>query len=472
MARLPSLLGNWSTGNSNLSGPAEAPLPRRSMAKDCVRYACSLGLAFFLLACSSIVPEPQTPTQATVPPTDRSPDEASGAASRAGDVHVLRAEDTVRAALLVPLTGKHAPLGRSLLNAATLAVFDIADPSFALIVRDTGGTPAGAKAALRSALDSGASLILGPLLAESAVAIAPEAQAVNVNVVTFSNNSAIAGNNLFTMGHLPRAQVDRVVDYASRQGLRTFGVLAPETPYGNAAVDALRSAVRRNDATISRVMYYSESMPDISAEVRALADYDARRQDLMDERKKLAARDDEASRLALTRLQDLDTLGEPRFDALMLPEGGARLLSIAPLLPFYDVDPSQVRFLGTALWHDQSLPNEPTLVGGWFAAPLTKSWDTFSQRYRASFEDEPPRLASLGYDAAALAIVLAKGANGVDDPFSSERLLQSNGFSGVDGIFRFLPSGEIERGLAVLEVRRDGFRVLDASPASFERLIN
>ncbi len=62
---------------------------------------------------------------------------------------------------------------------------------------------------------------------------------------------------------------------------------------------------------------------------------------------------------------------------------------------------------------------------------------------------------------------------GREPDFSLQTLTQSSGFSGVDGAFRFLPSGEVERQLAILTVRRGGgFDVLDPAPSGFRRLTN
>ena len=375
----------------------------------------------------------------------------------------------MRVALLVPLTGRHARLGEALLNAAQLALFDIADERFALIVRDTGGTPIGAQSAARMAIEEGAGLVLGPLFATSTTAMAAEARAAGVNVVSFSNDRTIAGNGVFAMGLAPGDQVARVVDYANRQGLRRFAALTPSTPYGTAVLQALRESVQRNAAFLSKVVTYSPGNPDSSPEVRSLADFDRRKQALVIERQRLTARGD---RVGLRRLENLDTLGPPDFEAVMLPIGGKSLLAMAPLLPFYDVDPGEVRFLGTALWNDPKLGSEPALVGGWFAAPAPNLWQGFSARYRETFGSAPLRVASLAYDATALAAVLAGRAvtAGRERVFETEEIVDPNGFAGVDGIFRFLPDGSVQRGLAVLEMQRGALRVLDPAPSSFQEL--
>jgi hypothetical protein len=139
-------------------------------------------------------------------------------------------------------------------------------------------------------------------------------------------------------------------------------------------------------------------------------------------------------------------------------------------LPFYDVDPARVRFLGTGLWDEPSLGREPSLVGGWFAGPDPKASTEFRTRYQQLYGKLPPRIASLAYDATALVAVLARTRP--QPYYEASALTNPAGFAGIDGIFRFATSGISERGLAVLEVRPDGLRVVSPAPVSFDRPTN
>ncbi len=375
--------------------------------------------------------------------------------------------------LLLPLTGPHARVGQSMLNAAQLAIFEIAGDQFVLIVRDTGGTPEGARRAARSALQAGASLILGPVFAGSVEAAAAEARPRGVNILAFSNDASVAGAGVFVMGLSPRSQIERVVNYASLQGLRRYAVLAPESPYGWAVIGAMQDVIEKNGVELNGIAVY-DTDEDPSPQVRALANYDQRQEDLMELREELESRNDEEAIQQLKELENVDTIGSPDFDAILLPVGGKNLMTIAPLLAYYDVDPDEVQFLGTAFWADSRLGSEVTLQGGWFAAPPPAMWDEFKARYEATYGSQPVKIASLAYDAAALAAVLTRRATdtGRAPDFSALAITQASGFAGMDGIFRFLPSGEIQRGLAVLEMTENGMVVLDAAPQSFEELIN
>ena len=184
---------------------------------------------------------------------------------------------SIKVGLLLPLSGARADVGQAMLNAAQLALFDLASDQFALVVRDTRGTPEGAAAAAEQVLAEEAALILGPLFSTSADAVKPIAEEAAVPMITFSNNTAIAGPQSFVMGVTPSTQVNRVVDYAASQGLSRFAVLAPENAYGQLVVQALQEAVFRNGVELSRVVFYDPQSTDISAEVQVLADFSQRR---------------------------------------------------------------------------------------------------------------------------------------------------------------------------------------------------
>lgn len=376
--------------------------------------------------------------------------------------------ETVAVGLLVPLTGPHAGVGAALLDAAQMALFDMADERFTLIPRDTEGSPDGARRAARELLDEGVRIILGPLLAASVSAVAPEARAAHVPVVAFSTDRTVAGEGVFLVGLLPREQVERVVTFALSQGYLRFAALAPDTAFGATVVEALREVAVKTGAVVTEVAFYDPT-GDNTEVVRRLANYDARRAALEAQVRELRARDDEVSRQALRRLARRETLGEVSFDAVLLPEGGDRLRALAPLLPYYDIDPAKVRLLGTAQWDDPSLGTEPAVVGGWFAAPPPDAHAGFVERFERLYGRPPHRLATLAYDATALAAVLARAEGGPD--FSIEALTAEHGYAGLDGIFRLLPDGSAQRGLAVLEMQRNQFRVVSPAPEVFPKLI-
>lgn len=384
-----------------------------------------------------------------------------------GTVMVPARSGPPKVALLIPLSGRAAEVGKALRNAAELALFDIATEDFALSFYDTASNPQTAAGVAQTAIADGAQLIVGPLFAESARSVGPVARAAGVPVLAFSNDRSAAGDGVWVLGLLPGQQVERVIRYAASQGYGRIGVLAPSNAYGSAAMQAARQAAGQVGATITRVQSYTPGSSSVSDTVKSFANYDARKSELQRQKSQLASSGAEA---ALARLKGRETSGDYPYDAVLVPEGGQSILNLAPLMAYYDIDPNEVKYLGTALWADPALGREPTLVGGWFAAPDPAGRKPFTDRYRGVHGDAPHGLASLAYDAVGLAAVLARQPGGTG--FTVDSLIQPSGFNGADGLFRLLIDGTNQRGLAILRLTPSGLERVDPAPQTFSPAIN
>ena len=379
--------------------------------------------------------------------------------------------DVVRVGLMVPLTGSAAGVGRDLLDAAQLALFDFSPDRFELRIYDSASNPVIAASAAVRAQQDGVQLLLGPLFADAVSAAATVMRPQGLPVYAFSSDRLVGGNGVYVAGFFPEAQIARTVDFASRRGIFQFASLTPDDAFGVRMTTIFADAVNDAGGEVIEQRFYPSDNKGMTATVRSLARYNERAEELEKERAGLKENDDPISKRALGRLETLDTLGEVGFEALMLPEGGAQILQLAPLLAFFDIDPLQVKLLGTWVWDDPALGKEPSMLGAWFAAPPRASRLLFVERFRETYGRVPDRLATLAYDGIALAVVLAQNAGLGINPYELERLENPDGFSGVDGIFRLHATGEVERGLSVLEISRDGPHEIDPAPIRFKTLV-
>jgi len=421
-----------------------------------VRTGIALTLAasalVMLAACQKepSAPRPQQPTVALDEPTIELPEE-------------------VRAGLLLPLSGPAADLGEDMLKAAQMALFDTGQNSVTLLPRDTGGSAEGAAAAAEALLNDGAEVLIGPLFNRAVKAVTPVAQAADVRVLAFSNVTSVADQGTYLLGFRPEEQVERVVQYALDQGMTTFAGLAPSDAYGETAMRALQRAVVELGGTMGEVHLYPPSLDDPSEAVREVADFRERQAALEEERRILEAmgEDDEVAKAVLKQIESVDTFGDPPFDAIMIADGGDRLRSVASLLTFYDVDPRQVQFLGTIRWQDDPrILSEDALAGGWFAASSPEAFSAFDGRFESTFGETPETLASLAYDATALAVIVQRDIG--DRRFDPISLTDPEGFAGATGLFRLQRDGLVQHGLAVLEVADGSIEEIDPTPLRFE----
>jgi len=359
----------------------------------------------------------------------------------------LAEKDEVRAALLVPLSGPQAALGQAMSNAAQLALFEVADQRFNLIPLDTKGTAEGAAAAAAQAMAQGADIVLGPLFSSEVKAAAPLAREHGVPLLAFTTDRSALGNGVYTLGFLPASQVSRVIGYARTLGKERFALLARSDEYGRAVAEAFRAAVASQGGQVVKVEYYDPHSHDLTPAVRRLTDAEARGRGKGKETNQAT--------------------GPVPFDAVMIPDEGSRLRQLASLVTYYDANPEQVAFLGTLLWDDPRLFNEPSLQGGLYPAAPVAAHQDFEARYAKAFGPMPARLsgiASMAYDATALAAILARQPEG---DYSAASLTNPQGFAGVDGVFRLSPDGTNERGLAVRQITASAAREVSPAPTSF-----
>jgi branched-chain amino acid transport system substrate-binding protein len=399
------------------------------------------AIAFSLAGCAPNLPPPQAPSQqqpAAQAPTQVLPPP--------GGVDLTKPAQSqqAKAALLLPLSGQNAGVGRSLMQAAEMGVFDSAGDDFSLVVRDSAAVT-GPGGAVSSAMQEGAGVVLGPVFSTEAPAAGNAAGGV-IPVISFSNDRGAAKPGVFVLGLAPQAQVERVVQYAAGHDVKRFAILYPNSAYG--------SVVRQA---------YQDAVVQAGGQIALMQSYDPAQGDLMPTMQKL--------------VEAYKTSG---FDALMIPEGGQKLRAIVAMLPGFGVPVAgpgggptpagAVRLLGTALWNDPSLAGERLLAGGWFATTPPDRWVNFVQRYQSVYGSAPDLRAGVVYDAVTLAIALGRAKPGGD--YSLARLSDPSGFSGVTGLFRLNADGTVTRGLSVLEIGPGGITVRDPAPTMFQATIN
>lgn len=370
--------------------------------------------AFVVLAgCSTVVPRgaqaPRTGAETPPPVTAGLPDD----------------QKHHRIALLVPLSGKNAGVGQSLANATTMALLDTKADNIRMTSYDTAK---GVTAAAQSAIRDGNKLILGPLLSDNVVATANVARPAGVPILSFSNDSGVAGNNVYILGHIPSQSINRVVDYARSKGMTRFAALVPNGVYGQRASSTLLRKVKDNDGTVVSIQTYNRDASSLEAATKKLTQN-----------------------------------GE--FEAVLLADNGDMAIKAAP---FIRKNASMTaKILGTDLWNTSSnLAGAPSMRGAWFASVSDGLYKQYADKYRARYGKAPFRLSSLGYDSVLLTVKVARNWR-VGEPFPINQLTDKGGFIGLDGVFRFKTNGVSERALEVQEIRNGSFTVVDPAPRAF-----
>lgn len=376
----------------------------------------TMGLVLLLGACKVV---PKAPPVVAPPPTVETPEPVTPA--------LPTDTERNRVALLVPLTGPNAGVGTSISNAANLAVLDTGASRIRVTMYDTA---TGAAAAAQRAIAEGNRLILGPLLAEDVRTVAPIARAARVPVISFSNDTSVAGNGVYLMGYTPGQSIGRVIAYARSKGITRFAGLVPAGLYGERSSTAFLRAVESEGGQVTSLQTFDRTQASMSAAIARLAQ------------------------------------GSP-YEAVLIADGAPTAVRAAPILRARGA--GSARLLGTELWNtDGALGANPALRGAWFASVSDGLYNQLATKYRTRFGRSPYRLASLGYDGVLLVTTIAQNWR-PGTSFPQARLGDPGGFTGIDGAFRFGRDGVVERALEVQQAGAGGYVVVSPAPSGFGR---
>lgn len=338
---------------------------------------------------------------------------------------------SVQVAMLLPMTslqGGDAVIARSLENAARLAAADLDGMAIEITVYDTQGDAARAANAAREAVAAGADVIVGPLRSDAAAAVGVAVANTDIAVLSFSNNTEIAGGNVFVLGHTFQNSAARVMSYAAGQGRGRVVVAHGQNLAGEVARDAVLNAANAANASIVSVIAYEFSQSGVVDAVPRIV---------------AAARDGQADALMLTA----DSAGALPFLAQLLPENG--------------LDTTAVRLLGLTRWDTPPQTLELSgLQGGWFALPDPQASADFDARYAEAYGGPSHILGPLGYDAIR-AVGETAATKGRPTP---QNLVASTGFQGANGVFRLRSDGTNERAMAIAQVIDNQVAVIDPAP--------
>ena len=361
---------------------------------------------------------------------------ACGPISLGGGTPRVDVNAPVTVALLVP-AGSSTPgddiLASNLENAARLAVSDLSGVQLDLRVYSTQGDPSVAAQVAAQAVSEGARIILGPVRSAEASAVGSAVAASGVNVLSFSNNPAVAGNNVFVLGLTPDNAARRILGYANANSRGRVMIIGERTTAGELMMAAVNRAASETGAQIVATETYEFSQQGIVSALPTLAS---------------TARSSGAQSILFTA------------------DSAGALPVLAQLLPDNRIAPPQFQFMGVTQWNVP--PATLQLRGlqeGWFTLPDPTITGQFDSRYESAYGAAPHPIAGLAYDGiAAIGALLGSGS---PDALSRASLVQGSGFVGVNGVFRLLPDGTNQRGLAVATIRDNAVVILDPAPRSF-----
>ena len=336
----------------------------------------------------------------------------------------------IRVALILPLTapGNAGKIGAQLKNAAKLAMQDFGLNIIQLVIKNTAGQAADAQAAATAAIRERASVILGPLFSGSVSAASSITLPANVSMIAFSSDLRRARRGVYLMSFSPQADIRRSINFAISQGKTKFVTLLPKGAYGTLAEQTLRAVLNRNKAQLTAIQIYDLNNASIGAAVQSV----------------------------LAQAKDADVI--------YIPDGGKVPGTILSKLNRAGVNIAAKMVLGSGQWESSNL-SATILNRAIFAGRDQRQFQNFAARYKSVYGSMPSSTAGLAYDAVSMVASLAR--RGGTNPFGFDKIESRNGYSGVNGIFRFEKSGKASRGLVIYQVLGGKAQIVSNAPTTF-----
>ena len=265
---------------------------------------------------------------------------------------------------------------------------------------------------------------------------------------SFSSNRILAKDCVFLVNFFPENELRTLFHYFPDNS--RVALLYPENEYGfgiNKIIDKI--ADQSNSIIVNRASY-KEDLSNASDSIKELGKYELRKYELNRQKKILATKKDEKSKKRLIRLEKFQTTKDFDFSHIIIADYGLRLLKVAPLLPYYDIDPNTVKFVGTGAWDDKVFYDEPSLNGSIYPGIEYKKRQKLMENYKNLYEESLLRTSTLPYDLVGLLDYFINNKFTIKSFY--EMIGQSNlKFSGVDGNFYF-QNNKIERDLQILQI--------------------
>ena len=338
-----------------------------------------------------------------------------------------------------------------MLKAIQLSLDKTGNKNLKLFIRDTENKDTNVITSYYDLINEGIDVMLGPLFSKNIKLINPISEDENIIKITFSNNTEIKNDKTFISGLTPENEIREVIKYAISMGNDKFGLILPDNKYGHRAKILIQNLALQNNGLVIQYILYDPVNPDFYKTSKMIANYENRKFELekkLEELKKIKTIESEKE---YKILKNKDTLGELEFNSLFIGSENLKHISmLASILPYYDVDPKKVLYIGNSLWNNSIALKEPALDKGIFPNVSKVKYGSFEREYSEAFSSKPHQVAYLGYDLIGLISNLHKNNKSIN----IFNLTNSSGFIGTNGLFKFKKDGDIERSLSIFQINK------------------
>lgn len=408
---------------------------------------------------------------------------------------------------VLPLSGAYAVFGQRALEGIELALSQSADQvadqaakpdngrSFDLLIKDSRSDPGATAEAIDQLDQQNVGAILGPMPASEAAAAS--AQAKGIPIIVFTQREEVPDIGPYVLRNFitPQMQVHSLVSFAVHElGVKRFAILYPDEYYGRRYLNLFWDQVLEFEGVVTGAQRYDPKGTDFAEPIKKMAGifYDVPKDLALTAKPRintspldLMADSRQSRRQAITdpleRISGIpldreviDTFGRRSparddqwhpvvdFDAVFIPDAPKKAGLIIPQLAYYDI--RDVYLLGTNLWNSATLVKmageymQDTLIAdGFFADSQSAVVQNFVTAFQRIYDKPPGIIEAVAYDSAMMLFQTMRQTATDSRRELKAALLQIEPFNGVTGRTVFLPNGEAEKDLHMLQFDRGRF---------------
>ena len=341
------------------------------------------------------------------------------------NIQKTSAEEKIKIGLLVPTTGQHSEIGKSIIKSVRLAINKIDNPLIEILPRDTQSNPLITLRKAKELNEIGVKIIIGPVFNKNLIYLD---EIKDVIFLSLTNKTINNPKNIISTGINSESQFNTISKFQKINEIEKTIILIPKENYQ----EEIEKAILQSKIKVNRVHYYESDPTKLTNQIEEITKYFERKQNLENEIKRLEKSNKPNKKREIEDLKKLDTFGKIDFDAIIISDFDESLKSITTSLLYTDVSPKDVYFITLNQWFDESLLKETSSQPIYFPSINKENYDYFIKTYHETFNEYPNQLSFLSYDLIGLVYYLIVKNNFV---VSKKMFLKKNMFKGKIGIF-------------------------------------
>ena len=338
---------------------------------------------------------------------------------------LFASEDKIKVGLLLPLDGQNQNIGKSVLRAVSLAINKIDDPILEVYPKNNFDNPQDNIKAAQELYDKGVRIFIGPVFDKNIKNLEKFSDAI---FITFSNKNKSTQDNLIYAGVNAASQMATIKKFLKDNDIKKTICLIPEADFK----EEIEKGISQTKINLKKVFYYDIEPTEITKRIEKITRYDVRKQNLLDEIKRVEKSDEPNKEKIIKNLEKRDTMGKLGFDSVIISDFDESLKSVITSLIYTDVSTKRVYFITLNQWFDNTLLKEDSSQNIYFPSINKKNYDSFSNLFFKKFNYYPNQISFLSYDLIGLVYYLTQ-KNNLDN--INKIFDQKNIFKGKTGIF-------------------------------------